>query len=396
MNDEITFSLFLSIRALNSILRSRSYRNMILNRNVSIFLDASAEELSAALGDNIEESYIGDFLVSKCCSRFYLANEMIAGILDNPALFCRFPFSLFVLAISRVDAKRIRDLYGVLCYSDQTKLRLSPLRFQKTTFCQRGAVGRSWASILEELSSFPKNTIIVNDRYLMLGKEEQAEQNIADIASALMPSAEYDGELKMFVYFDAVNEKWAKDFVHGHGGGGLKEMNAVFCEAVQEEFQKKATKIRNAIHSAVNGDYKVKTICTTYVRPLEKARNGDVLMSTWVEGYDLTHNRRIITDYFEVSADYGLIAFDKAGRAEKEQTIVTKGLYCEGLNDSSDIPEERHRVMLSNYAFNMNYDRMLLAVDGTVVKDSDQVQEYLQQIPLFTPSGEFSGTARIK
>ena len=396
MSDEITFSLFLSIKALDLVLRSRSYRNMILNRNVSIFLDASAEELSAALGNNIEESYIGDFLVSKCCSRFYLANEMIAGILGDPALFCHFPFSLFVLDISRADAKRIRDRYGVLCYSDQTKLRLSPLRFQKTTFCQRGTVGKSWASILEELSSLPKNTIIVNDRYLMLGKEEQAVQNIAEIASALMPSAEYEGELKMFVYFDAVNEKWAKDFVHVHGGVGLQEMNVAFCKAVQEEFKKKTTIIRNAIRSAVNGDYRVKTICTTYVRPLQKARNGDVVMSTWVEGYDLTHNRRIITDYFQVTADYGLIAFDKAGRAEKEQTIVTKGLYCEGLNDSSDIPEERHRVMLSNYAFNMNYDRILLAVDGTVVEDSGRVQSLLQQIPLLIPSGEFSGTARIK
>lgn len=396
MNNEITFSLFLSVKALDSILRSRAYRNMILNRNVRIFLDASVQELSDALGDSLEESYIGDFLLSKCDGRFFLANEMIAGILDNPSLCCRFPFSLFVLGISNTDAKRIREKYGVLCFSDQTRLRLSPLRFQKTCFCQKNSSGKSWNSILDELSSQPKNTIIVNDRYLMAVKEDLAEKNISGIASSLMPSDGFSGELVFFIYFDAVNEAWAKSFVRSNPNTGLDELNAGFRAAVMNEFEKKAETVRNTVINAVKGSYQIRILCATYIRPLQKGREGDISMSTWVDGYDLTHNRRIMTDYFQVSADYGLIAFDKDGKAEKEQTIVTKGLYCEGLNDSSDIPEERHRVILTNYAFKMNHDNMVLSVDGEVVTEPKRIKEYLHGIPIFNPPMELSGTMRLK
>ena len=396
MNKEVTFSLFLSIKALNLILRSRSYRNMILNRNISIYIDASAEDLLAVLGDTLEETYIGDFLLTKCSGRFFLANEMIAGLLASPDLFCQFPFSLFVLDISLSDAKRIRERYGVLCFSDQTQLRLSPLRFQKTSFCQKDSVGKSWASILDELSLFPKNTIIINDRYLMLGIEEQAEENIADMVAVLMPAVGFRGELTVFIYFDAVNDKWASEFVRSHCDEELQDMNADFFAAVTDMFEEKAEKVRDAVYSSAKGNYKVTTICATYVRPLQKNRSGDVMMSTWVEGYDLTHNRRIMTDYFYISADHGLILFDKDGRAGKEQTIVTKGLYCEGLNDSSDIPEERHRIMLSNYAFKMNYNRMLLSVNGTVVTAPSKVEECIRQVPLFNPSIQNAGTERLR
>ena len=396
MNDEITFSLFLSIKALNSILRSRTYRNMILNRNVSIFLDASAEELSAALGDDIEESYIGDFLITKCCGRFYLANEMIATLLSDPAQFCRYPFSLFLLGIACADAKRIRDEYGVMCFSDQTRLRMGPLRFRKTSFCQRDAVTKSWSTILEELSLFPKNTIIFNDRYLMSGREDQAVRNVADLASALIPSAEYKGKLTVFFYFDAVNERWAKQFVVNYGAdNGLQELNVAFLEAVKAEFKKKGAKVREAVRSALYDGCNVQTICATYIRPLKK-RAGEVVMESWVDGYDLTHNRMIITDYFQVSADYGLIAFDMGGRVEKEQTIITRGLYCEGLNDTSDIPEERHRALLTNYSFKMNYEYLLLDVDGTLVMGPEYVEDCLRQIPLFNPPGSSDGTAQLK
>ncbi len=66
MKTDITFSLFLSIRALEAILRSKTYRKMLFNREVSIYLDASVDELKKAIGPVIEESRIGDYLVSKC------------------------------------------------------------------------------------------------------------------------------------------------------------------------------------------------------------------------------------------------------------------------------------------------------------------------------------------
>jgi hypothetical protein len=119
-------------------------------------------------------------------------------------------------------------------------------------------------------------------------------------------------------------------------------------------------------------------------------------MKTWIPGYDLTHNRRIITDYFHITADYGLQAFNMMGKAEKEQLITTKGLYCEGLNDPSDLPEERHRVMLSNYARMMDCESLFLSVDGDMLDDHYEIWRQFQSIPIFRQDGDFSGTMRVR
>ena len=398
MKTDITFSLFLSIRALEAILRSKTYRKMIFNRDVTVFLDASAEELKDAIGPTIEESRIGDYLVSKCCSgEFYLANEKIAEILDNPTLFLTYPFSLFILDISRADARMIRKQYGVLCYSDQTSLRLGPLRFQKTSFCEKGSPAKSWQSILTEFSQFPVNTIIINDRYLMQGIPAVVERNIRDIVSSLMPPPNYEGTVNVFFYFDGVDDRWSKVFVRKHEGKNLDEMNHAFRDAARNEFGKKSRKACNIVRASANGNYAVRTICSTYHRPLEENKNnGSISMTTWVEGYDLTHNRRILTDFFQISADYGLQAFNMEGKAEKEQLITTKGLYCEGLNDSSDLPEERHRVMLSNFAERMNYKDMFLSVDGNVLDDPGEIKKQLRSIPIFRQHEHRSGTLKVR
>ena len=398
MNTDITFSLFLSIRALEAILRSKTYRKILFNREVSIYLDASVEELKDAIGPVIEESRIGDYLVSKCCSGgFYLANEMIAEILNNPARFSQFPFSLFILDISRVDARKIRKQYGVLCYSDQASLRLATLRFQKTVFCEKGSPAKSWPSILTEASRFPVNTIIINDRYLMLGNPDIAERNVRDIVSSLLPASDYEGTVNVFFYFDGVDEKWSKNFIKEHEGENLDEMNQAFMIAARDEFGSKSRRVCDFVRTSVNGSYAVRTICSTYHRPLEVNRSrGSISMKTWVSGYDLTHNRRIITDYFHITADHGLQAFNMMGKAENEQLITTKGLYCEGLNDPSDLPEERHRVMLSNYARMMDSESLFLSVDGDVLDDQYEIWRRFQSIPIFRQNGDMSGTLRVR
>jgi len=397
MKTDITFSLFLSIRALNAILESRTYREIVFNRDVSIFLDASVDDLKAAIGPDIEESRIGDFLVSRCSGGFYLANELIAGILADPSLFSRFPFSLFILDISRADAKRVRKQYGVLCYSDQARLCLGPLRFQKTSFCEKGSPDKSWNSILTEASSFPVNTIIINDRYLMTGNPAMVKRNVSEIVSSLMPPSDYEGTLNVFFYFDGVDKKWSEIYVKKHGGESLDEMNQGFKNAAKVEFGKKSQEVCKIVRSCVNGIYGVNTVCATYHRPLGlNKNNGCRSMETWVEGYDLTHNRRIITEYFQISADYGLLAFNSDGKAEKEQLITTKGLYCEGLHDSSDLPEERHRVMLSNFAEGMNYKNMFLSVNGDVLDDPSDIEEQMRSIPIFRTREQPFGTLKVK
>ena len=246
-----------------------------------------------------------------------------------------------------------------------------------------------------EASRFPVNTIIINDRYLMGGKPNVAAKNVRDIVSSLMPPPDYEGTVYVFFYFDGIDNGWSIDFIRKHKGENLDEMNQAFRIAVRNEFGRKSRMTCDIVRASVSGNYIVKTVCSTYHRPLED-RSGRISMSTWVSGYDYTHNRRILTNCFQVFAEHGLQAFNMDGKAEKEQLITTKGLYCEGLNDSSDLPEERHRVMLSNFAEGMNYKDMFLSVNGNVLDDPGEIRKQLRSIPIFRQHEHRSGTLKVR
>ena len=388
MSNRISFSIYLSIKALEAILRSRSYRGMILNRDVNIFLDASISELAVAVGNNPDETYIGDFLRNNSEGvKFYVANELVAQLLEDPMRFSRDPFAIYILAISSTDAKRIREQYGVLCFSDSTTLRLPPLRFQKNTFCEKNKVGKSWASFLRELSDIPFNTLAINDRYLLPSKGNDLEcsmQNLEDIFAALLPSVDRKSPVHVFVYFDAVDKDWSSEFLHENNPKKqFSDLQRLFHHSVEEEFQKKSIAIYDMVRSFAMNRYTVHTYCVSYYRGLDRnKRDGALFMKTYVDGYERTHNRRILTDYIQISADYGLAAFTLSGEALKTQALNAKGLFCEGLNDKSDIPEERHRMELSSLPGRENADNVLFSKDGILINGAKQIMNEIGQIPL--------------
>lgn len=402
MNTPISFSLYLSIKALEAILRSRSYRGMILNRDVNVFLDASVQELAAAIGTNPDETYIGDFLRHNSEGvKFYVANELVAQLLEKPEQFSQDPFAVYILNISSADAKRIREQYGVLCFSDSTTLRLPPLRFQKNTFCKKDKVGKSWASFLRELSEIPFNTVAINDRYLLPSKANELEcsmQNLQDIFAALLPTVNGRSPVHIFVYFDAVDKDWSADFIRKNNvNTQFTDLQRLFHRSVQEEFQKKSCAIYDMARSFTMNLYPVHTYCVSYYRGLEKnKKDGTLFMSTYVEGYEQTHNRRILTDYIQISADYGLVAFSLYGKALKSQALNAKGLFCEGLNDKSDIPEERHRMELSSLPGRENAKDVLFSKDGKLVEGAQQIMNEIGRIPLLGNDHNRTGALRLE
>lgn len=402
MSNRISFSIYLSIKALEAILRSRSYRGMILNRDVNIFLDASISELAAAVGNNPDETYIGDFLrYNSRGVKFHVANELVAQLLEDPERFSQDPFAVYILAISSADAKRIREQYGVLCFSDSTTLRLPPLRFQKNTFCEKDKVGKSWASFLRELSEIPLNTLAINDRYLLPSKENELEcsmQNLEDIFAALLPSVDGRSPVHVFIYFDAVDKDWSLDFLHENSEETqFPDLQRLFQHSVKEEFQKKSRAIYDMVRSFAMNRYPVHTYCVSYFRGLDKnKKDGSLFMKTYVPGYERTHNRRILTDYIQISADYGLVAFSLSGQVLKTQALNAKGLFCEGLNDKSDIPEERHRMELSSLPGRDNADNVLFSKDGKLIEGTKQIMNEIGQIPLLADEQNKTGALLLE
>ena len=402
-----TFSFFLSLRALEALLRSRTYRRILINRDVNLYLDASVEELQAALGDRIEESFIGNFLLKQFDKgQGSLANEFISDILADESRFCAFPYSVFILDVKPSEAKRIREQYGVLCYSDSLIPRLPHLRYKKSAFCKKEEVHHSWSAIFNGLSGFPISTILINDRYILPSLTDfdlqNAEYNIGEIISALSPSAKHTANLTVFLYFDAVDNNWVdKTFKLSapftQNKDDMNRLNDSFHSSVEEEFEQKSKEIVDIVKASVNGNYPVRVICASYFRGLRR-RKDMISMETYVDGYDYTHNRRIMTDYQFVSAEHGLLAFTANGRSQIEQSIGIKSLYAEGLKDVSDIPEDRHRHELNRFAGlaeKSHIKNLLLSVDGGLV-EQDRKLAVLHSIPLLQDAYPDSGTYTFK
>lgn len=394
------FSFFLSIKALDSLLRSKTYRHMLIKQDVRVYLDASAEELLPHL-NQADDSYIGNFLMRQCQGDFALANEFIADLLESPNKIAEHPYSIFVLGVSSSDAKKIRDNYGVLFFSDSANPRFPQIRYKKSVFCREGNSAHSWETIFSELSRMPRNTIIINDRYLLGSLSDYAvdgmKENLGEIMHSLLPSNKFSGTVQVVVLFDAIDKSWTTSFTEPQERQEWGDVETQYHKMAWNQFEKRARIIDQVIHQSAKGPYNINVICVSFFRGLKQS--GDKInVKTWVEGYQFTHNRRILSDYHFTTAEYGLVAFRVDGSPEKEQSISIKGLYSEGLDDCSDTPIERHCYELrqmAEWAQNGIYKNLMISVNGEGV-ETESIPATLCSVPLLRSDDTNHGVFPLK
>ena len=70
--------------------------------------------------------------------------------------------------------------------------------------------------------------------------------------------------------------------------------------------------------------------------------------------YNITHNRRVLTNYFIITAEHMLKAFD-GSRSISSQHITGNKLYNFGLEGYNDAPEKLHRDMIRDYKELISY-----------------------------------------
>ena len=63
-----------------------------------------------------------------------------------------------------------------------------------------------------------------------------------------------------------------------------------------------------------------------------------------------THNRRIISNYYYVTADYKIAAFCN-GKSTSSQSINLIPVFCKGMVDGADAPERSHRSAINGYKY---------------------------------------------
>lgn len=244
---------------------------------------------------------------------------------NNPSIVHNDPCAIYLLKIGKDKADKIQKDYGVICQSiDSLDSSLLTKGFVDVSpHCGENEYG--WERVLSIIKKYPSNGIIINDRNLFsnetldsasgeLGNKFGIE-NLYEILNTIIPK-KFCGEYHVLVCFD-----------------------------------------KNSLNPNVSVDYICKQIYSLK-RRLGR-RNNIVFEILVLHGnsspfYDITHNRRVLTNYFILTAEHMLKAFD-GSKSLASQHITGNKLFNYGLYDSNDAPEKLHRDMIQDFKNMNNY-----------------------------------------
>lgn len=328
--------LYLSETALNSIYYDRQLRGIITNQKC-LYIDLDKEALNKKKEFNFNDenespSVFQELLkdgsieiVAARCVCDKIRNELFS-VDDTGAS------PVFIIEVDSDKAKNIQDNYGIMCMSDN-KIDLSILTAHKCRTLiaqdkknfQTGVRMRnkevSWESILSKTSRLC-NAIVFNDHYFFqndnnanLDKENIDFFNLKEIFNSLLPD-KIKNNIFQVLFLCKQN-----DF---------------------NEYVKHSTKIKKTIQN-LRSNYKIDFQIVT----------GDNNCNL----FQYTHNRIIATNYFVISAEHVLAAFNCNGTIQKDQEVKCLGLYGAGISegDDDDCPEIKHEVFLERVSNIIKY-----------------------------------------
>ena len=329
--------LYLSETALNSIYYNRQLRGIITNQKC-LYIDLDKEALNKKKEFNFNDenespSVFQELLkdgsieiVAARCVCDKIRNELFS--VDDAGAS-----PVFIIEVDSDKAKNIQDNYGIMCMSDN-KIDLSILTAHKCrtliaqdkkNFFQTGVRMRnkemSWKSILSKTSRLC-NAIVFNDHYFFqndkdanLNKENIDFFNLKEIFNSLLPDKIKNNIFQVLFLCEQ------KDF---------------------NTYAENSTKIKKTIQK-LRSNYKIDF-------QIVSGNNS-------CKHFKYTHNRIIATNYFVISAEHVLAAFNCDGTIRKDQDIKCLGLYGAGISDGDDddCPEIKHEVFLERVSNIIKY-----------------------------------------
>ena len=237
----------------------------------------------------------------------------------NPAIVHNDPCAIYLLKIDKEKADKIQKDFGVICQSIDSL---------DESFLTKGCIDISphygdkdygWDKVLRILKKHPSNAIIINDRNLFSNETLDSSSgrlgnklgvdNLYKILDTIIPKR-FCGEYHVFLCFDScsLNPNVSTDYI---------------CEQI------------NSIKRQLN------------------RRNNIVFEIFALHGKDspfyfITHNRRILTNYFILTAEHQLKAFNDS-KSICSQHITGNKLFNYGFDDYNDPPEKLHRDMINDF-----------------------------------------------
>lgn len=233
----------------------------------------------------------------------------------NPQNILKHPHDAFLLDLDQTKTDAIQSQYGVVCQSTKD---LSCCIVSETGChfsLNKDEVAHTWSELFADKERVPANSLIIIDRYIF-GYEgnyrsgyRDGVNNIKKILSSALPN-NVNCDFHVLVLFDA---KSSTD----------RYFN---LDTVAKELE----------------DYRVNVLKRPYPIYIELFSVSSKNLQ-----YDETHNRRIISNYYVVTADHLLKAFRRDGSAITTQKLSLDYSFSEGLRDRSDLPQKGIDYMVS-------------------------------------------------
>ena len=237
--------------------------------------------------------------------------EYINDIPNHPNRVLENPNAVFLLDIAPEEARKIQEKYGVICQSIKPNNPIddSVLTQAYEYNLEDGQVGVDWNVYFDKTNhALPSNALIICDRYIFSASSESDEKSIKDavdlglknirsILDAVLPR-KYSSVYNVLIVFDS--STLSKSSTLNKEGKEEKQMFKSIVDQLREDA--KSNKKRQ---------YKI--------------RFDLISIDSNKMNYAKLHNRRIISNYFIVRAEYKLQAFNE-NKSRATQTIFYDAL----------------------------------------------------------------------
>lgn len=233
---------------------------------------------------------------------------------DNPKVVLQHPQGVLLLDIDKDTAELIQKDYGVVCQStlDLSNCLLATSE-NKISLCT-GDQQYSWKDLFNKRNDIPSNSLVFIDRYIFAYEGvthcgyKEGITNIKCILANILPD-KLLCDYHVLILFD----------------DNLSNDRNYTIEKVWKELDEYKNKVLKRPYNIVFELFSVTSKC---------------------EGYADTHNRKIISNYFIVSAEHYLRAFAGDGVAVGTQDIRVEYTYSNGLlNSQSAVKSISHLLM---------------------------------------------------
>jgi len=337
------FKIFISETSLENLLLEESskkpdeqnywYKILEKQKNVYVLLNRGVDYESLS----IEEAQLDPlFMFQQGGKRLVDKSDFIEAVTLNPEIVLNEPCGAYLLDIDSQKARDIQNKYGVICQSADS---LDGAFWTSDIYNAHPVINEkdsehSWEQILRGLDNMPSNSLLVIDRNLF-NREDKFKTTIQDgidnlfsiLRSVLPKSFSPFKDFHILVIFDGSELNHIKNTRLLFGDNNTSH-------SVEETF-KELAKIINR---------KKRELSTSYPVVIE-------LLSLTKDniGYEYTHNRRVLSNYFVIRVDHLLKAF-KNNEGSCPQNIDCETLFATGVErlSKSDTPEKAHAILLDN------------------------------------------------